>query len=61
LAKEDKRGNADVESADYLLSYFAKTKRDDAIEYAVLISNSHASADDIIKALDKLAKSAQKV
>lgn len=61
LAKEDKRGSAEVENGDYLLSYFSKTKRDDAIEKAVLISNSHASTDDILKALDGLAKSAQKI
>jgi hypothetical protein len=61
LAKEDRQGNADVENADYLLSYFAKNKRDEAIEQAVLIANSHASADDILIALDHLAKTAQKV
>lgn len=61
LDKEDIRGCSDVENADYLLSYFAKTKRDEAIERAVLISNSHPGTDDIVKALDELAKSAQKV
>jgi hypothetical protein len=61
LAKEDKRGRADVENADYLLAYFSKTKRDEAIEHAVLIANSHAEAIDVLKALDELAKSAQKV
>jgi hypothetical protein len=61
LAKDDKRGSPDVENADYLLSYFAPTKRDEAIERAVLISNSHAAPDDILEALDELAKSAQKV
>lgn len=61
LAKEDKLGDPAVDSADYLLSYFAKTKRDDAIEHAVLVANSHPTVQDTLLALDQLAKSAQKV
>jgi hypothetical protein len=61
LAREDNVGNPDVDNADYLLVYFAKHKRDEAIEYAVLVSNSHQSADETLKALDELSKSAQKV
>ena len=61
LGTEDNVGNPDVESADYLLSYFGKDKRDAAIERAVLLANSHASANDTLKALDELSKAAQKV
>src|SRR5580704_9972732 len=56
LPKDGKRGSTEVENADYLLAYFSKTSRDEAVERAVLISNSHASADDVLKALDVLAK-----
>jgi hypothetical protein len=61
LSKEDNLGRIDVENADYLLSYFSKDNRDVAIERAVLISNSHTSADATLKALDELAKAAQKI
>jgi len=61
LAKEDGLGNDDVENADYLLSYFSKNHRDEAIERAVLVSNSHETAGEIIAALDALAKAAQKI
>jgi hypothetical protein len=61
LAKDDKLGDPSVENADYLLSYFAKNKRDDAIEHAVLAANGHPAIHDTLLALDKLAKSAQKV
>lgn len=55
------RGAVGVENADYLLNYFPKTGRDDAIERAVLIANSDASVDKVIENLDKIAMSAQKV
>lgn len=62
LAKDDKRGIAGVDNADYLLNYYPKTTgRDDAIERAVLISNSDPSTDKTIENLDKLATTAQKV
>lgn len=61
LPKGDPRGVAGVENADYLLGYHGKHGRDDAIERAVLISNSDASADKVIAALDTLAAAAQKV
>jgi len=61
LAREDRLGDPAVDNADYLLSFFGKTKRDEAIEYAVLAANSHASADEVLLALDRLSKSAQKV
>lgn len=61
LAKDDPRNTPHSENGDYLLAYFARTKRDDAIEHAVLIANSDASVDKVIVALDGLAQSAQKV
>lgn len=61
LSKDDKRGIPGVENADYLLNFYSKTSRDDAIERAVLISNSDASAHKVIENLDTLAASAQKV
>jgi hypothetical protein len=61
LAKDDHRGVKSIENADYLLNYFSKNARDEAIERAVLISNSHPSADKVIEALDALAAAAQKV
>lgn len=61
LAKDDARGAAGVENADYLLRYYSKAGRDEAIEHAVLISNSNPSVDMVIKALDALAAAAQKV
>jgi hypothetical protein len=61
LANNDKRGASGIENADYLLQYFGKNNRDDAIERAVLAANSDPSADKVIAALDALAVAAQKV
>lgn len=61
LAKDDTRGKHGVENADYLLHYFPRTGRDDAIERAVLISNSDPSVNKVIENLDALAAAAQRV
>lgn len=61
LAKDDTRGVAGVDNGDYLLGFFSRASRDAAIERAVLIANSDASADKVIAALDTLAATAQKV
>jgi len=61
LSKEDRLGNPDTENGDYLLSYFAKDRRDDAIEHTVLIANDGADAHAVVTALDALAKSAQRI
>jgi hypothetical protein len=61
LAKDDSRNAAGSENGDYLLAYFGKNARDEALEQAVLIANSDASADKVIAALDALAKSARKM
>jgi hypothetical protein len=61
LSKEDRLGNPDAENGDYLLSYFSKDRRDDAIEHAVLLATGGADANAIIGVLDAKAKSAQKI
>lgn len=61
LSKDDTRGQQGVENADYLLNFFPKSRRNDAIERAVLIAHSDASADKVIEQLDALAAAAQKV
>ncbi|RQO35831.1 hypothetical protein DBR37_05565 [Herminiimonas sp. KBW02] len=61
LAKDDSRNVSKTENGDYLLDYFASTKRDDAIEHAVLIANSDADVDQVIARLDALTRNAQKV
>ena len=61
LAKDDTRGVPNVDSGDYLLDYFPKNGRDDAIERAVLIANSAKDDAALIKALDTLAASGRKV
>ena len=61
LPKDDRRGLPEVENGDYLLGFFGKTARNDAIERAVLIANDGGTIEDIIVALDRLAKGAQKV
>ena len=61
LAKDDYRGLKGVENADYLLAFYPKNKRNNAIERAVLISHSDASVDKVIEALDGLAAAGQKV
>ena len=61
LARDDRRGAASVESGDYLLDFFPKTGRDDALERAVLVANSGSGADEVIAALDKLAAAGKKV
>ncbi|MBV8635093.1 MAG: hypothetical protein JO002_11420 [Burkholderiaceae bacterium] len=61
LSREDQLGDPAGENGDYLLSYFAKDRRDDAIEHAVLIATGDKDADAVIRALDAQSKSAQKI
>ncbi len=61
LARDDVRGKAGVENADYLLKYFSKNARDEAIEYAVVIAHSAPTVDKLIEILDTRAAAAQKV
>jgi len=61
LGKDDQRGVRGTENGDYLLNYYPKTRRDEALERAVLIANGDASADRIIEQLDTLAGNGQRV
>lgn len=61
LSRDDARGGQGVENGDYLLAYYARSRRDDAIERAVLLANGGKNADDVIRALDGEAKNARKV
>ncbi|RZI43163.1 hypothetical protein EGT07_09975 [Herbaspirillum sp. HC18] len=61
LSKDDSRGVPGVENGDYLLNYFPKTGRDDAVERAVLIANGAPTQDKVVETLDALAAAAQKV
>lgn len=61
LAKDDRRGVAGTDSGDYLLDFFPKSRRDDAIERAVLIANADPVADNVIEGLDRLATQGKKV
>lgn len=61
LAKDDQRGVKGTENADYLLGYYSKNSRDEAIERSVMLANSGASMEQTIETLDKLAARGQKV
>ncbi|TFW09371.1 hypothetical protein E4K72_06290 [Oxalobacteraceae bacterium OM1] len=61
LPKDGSIGAPDVENADYLLSFYARTARDEAIERAVLIANSDPDPHKAIVAIDRLTASAQRV
>lgn len=61
LAKDDNRNSSGMGNGDYLLNYYGKNDRDEAIERAVLIANSDTATDKVIATLDALAKDAQKV
>jgi hypothetical protein len=61
LSKDDSRNTSGVENGDYLLNFYGKNDRDEAIERAVLVANADASTDKLIASLDALAKTVQKV
>ncbi len=61
LPHADARGAQGLENGDYLLHYFGRDRRDDAITRAVLVSHGAASAAEQIAALDALARSAGKL
>lgn len=50
-----------LENGDYLLAYFGRNRRDDAITHAVLASTGQASPEMQIAALDERARHAQKM
>jgi hypothetical protein len=61
LAKDDSRNGSSVENGDYLLNFYGRHGRDEAIERAVLVATSDSAIDKVIASLDALAKTAQKV
>ena len=61
LGRQDVHGLSAVENGDYLLRYFGKDRRDEAIEWAVLVANSGATTDAIIAGLDAAIAAGQKV
>lgn len=61
LGKNDGRGSQSVENGDYLLRYFAKDRRDEAIEWAVLIANTGADIDGVINGLDESIAGGQRI
>lgn len=61
LPHADQRGTQGVTNGDYLLTYFGRDHRDDAITRAVLVATGAATPDLQIAALDELARHAQKV
>ena len=65
LGKSGPSGASGVDNGDYLLRFFSPMRRDEAIEWAVLISNSAgnsaANVGDIITALDHRIAEGQKV
>lgn len=61
LGKDDGRGVRGMENGDYLLGFYPKSRRDDAIERAVLIANGDADIGQLISKLDAQAAAAQKV
>ena len=61
LSPADMRSAAGVDNGDYLLGYFNRHQRDDAITRAVLVSTGAATPELQITALDALAKDARKV
>lgn len=61
LGKSAPAGLAGTENGDYLLRFFSKVRRDEALEWAVLISNSAADATEVILNLDRRVAEGQKI
>ena len=61
LSHAETRGAAGIDNGDYLLEYFGRFQRDDAITRAVLVATGAATPELQIAALDALAKEARKV
>lgn len=61
LGRQSGRSVPTVEDGDYLLRYFAKDRRDAAIEWAVLVANSGIDAQAAIAALDAAITAGQRV
>ena len=61
LGKDSPQGVPGIANGDYLLAYYGKTARDQALERAVLIANSGPTGEASITELDKIAATAQKM
>jgi hypothetical protein len=61
LGKTGPAGLAGVDNGDYLLRFFSKLRRDEAIEWAVLISNDAPTVAEVIAGLDERIADGQKV
>ena len=61
LGKDAAIGMAGTEDGDYLLCFYARSARDEAIEFAVLAANEGMSAPEVVQALDQRAASAQRI
>lgn len=61
LGKSGPTGIAGVDNGDYLLKYFSRLRRNEAIEWAVLMSNSAADVADIVRNLDRHIAEGQKI
>ena len=61
LGKTGPAGMSGIENGDYLLRFFSKVRRDEAIEWAVLISNSAPTVAEVITGLDQRIAEGQKV
>lgn len=61
LSHAERRGAGGVDNGDYLLAYFGRDRRDDAITRAVQIATGAATPDLQIGVLDELASQVQKL
>lgn len=61
LARDDVRSASGVDNGDYLLNFYPTSRRDDAVERAVLLANSDPSTDKVIESLDLLAAESRRV
>ena len=61
LSHAEQRSSSGVDNGDYLLAYYGRDRRDDAITRAVQIATGAASPALQIAALDELASHVQKL
>lgn len=61
LGKTGPSGVAGIDNGDYLLRFFSTMRRDEAIEWAVLISNCATEVSEVVMSLDHRIAEGQKV
>lgn len=61
LGRADVRGTKSLENGDYLIQYFPLSRRDAAIERAVLLANSGSTIEELVAKLDEVASAAQRI